>query len=137
MDGHEHAPLLQAGPATLTWLADERVAVLRFVEAGVGGGEEADRLTEVLERRLGTDPGPFQLLVDCSQIADVDAAWRTRWAEFFKAHSDGAVVAWFNASPKVQLAILMFRRGVGVRGEAFETETEARDYLAATPPSAR
>lgn len=120
----------RAGPATLTWDDDERLAVLRFVEPGAGGLEDAEELTGKLAGWTAEDPGPYRLLVDCSEIADVDAGWRATWAECLAQHAHAVTVAWFNATPHIQLVILMFKKGTGVPGEAFATEREARAWLA-------
>ena len=120
------------GAAELTWDRDTRSGVLRFVdEAGSAGRPEAVQLTADLEGWLGDGREPFELLVDCTEIASVDAGWRQTWADFFTEHRDHAVLAWFNANPEVALIITMFRKGTGVVGEAFGDEQEARRYLAA------
>lgn len=119
------------GAAELTWDPVARAGVLRFVdEAGSAGGPEAEKLTADLERWVGPSREAFELLVDCTQIATVDAAWRQTWADFFTEHRDHAVLAWFNANPEVGLMITMFRKGTGVTGEVFEREEDAREYLA-------
>lgn len=121
------------GAAELTWDPDDRTAILRFVdELGEAGGPEAVQLTGDLDRWLddGDSTAPFQLLVDCTEIRSIDAAWRQAWADFFIARRDHATVAWFDASPQVALIITMFRKATGVTGQAFATEVEARDYLA-------
>lgn len=120
---------LRVGPTELTWSPDARLATLRFVASGTGGADEAQQLTAELERHLTAAPGPFRFLVDCGEMVDVDAGWRAVWAEVFKEHAHEAVIAWFNANPKIQVIILMFRRGLGVEGEVFATEDEARAYL--------
>jgi hypothetical protein len=118
------------GPAVLAWDPAARLGVLRFVEPGVGGLLEAKRLTEQLRTWVDDgDGGPFRLLVDCAEMVDVDAGWRNIWGEFFKRERDRSVVGWFNAGPRIQLVILMFRKGTGVTGEAFPTEAAARAYL--------
>lgn len=119
------------GAAQLTWDADARSATLEFVdEAGRAGRAEAEHLLRELVRWIGDDREPFEMLVDCTEIAHIDAAWRQLWADFFTEHRDHATLAWFNANPEVGLIITMFRKGTGVVGESFETETEAREYLA-------
>ncbi len=124
------------GAAELVWDEGARQGTLRFVdEAAAAGGAEAEHLTRDFERWLTDSPaGPFTLLVDCTEIASLDAGWRQGWADFFLAHREDARLAWFNASPEVALIVTMFRKGTGVRGEAFATEREARDYLAARAP---
>lgn len=118
------------GAAELTWDGEARSAVLRFVdEAGSAGRREAEQLAGDLERWVGPGREPFELLVDCTQIASIDAAWRQLWADFFVAHRDHAVLAWFNANPEIDLIVTMFRKGTGVTGEVFATEEEARLYL--------
>lgn len=117
------------GAAELTWDPDTRFGVLRFVdESGSAGRPEAVHLTTDLERWVG-DEEPFQFLVDCTQIRAIDAAWRQTWADFFTAHRDHAVLAWFNASPEIDLIVTMFRKGTGVTGEVFADEADARAYL--------
>jgi hypothetical protein len=126
----ETAAVVQAGPVALAWDEGARLATLRFVEHGVGSGPEAERLTGRLRQWVDEQPGgPFRLLVDCSEMVDVDAAWRSIWGDVFKQVRDRAVVGWFNANPRVRLAIIMFKKGTGVAGEAFATEAEARTYL--------
>jgi hypothetical protein len=118
------------GAAELTWDPDTRFGVLRFVdESGSAGGPGAKHLTTDLERWVG-DEEPFQFLVDCTEIGTIDAAWRQTWADFFTAHRDHAVLAWFNASPEIDLIVTMFRKGTGVTGDVFADEAEARAYLA-------
>ncbi|MEX1164917.1 MAG: hypothetical protein WEB03_15205 [Nitriliruptor sp.] len=121
------------GAAELVWDEQTREGLLHFVdEAAAAGSPEAEQLTGDFERWLEDAPaGRFRLLVDCTEIASIDAGWRQGWADFFLGHRDEAVIAWFNASPEVALIITMFRKGTGVRGEAFATEQEAREYLAA------
>lgn len=120
------------GAAELTWDPEARFAVLRFVdEAGSAGRAEAEHLIAALERGVGISRAEFRLLVDCTEIASIDAAWRQLWADFFTTHRDHAVLAWFNASPQIELIVTMFRKGTGVTGETFATEEEARAYLAA------
>jgi hypothetical protein len=123
------ATVVRAGPTELRWDPDTRLAELRFVEPGTGGGDEAERLTSQLARWVDEDGGSFRLLVDCSEMVDVDAAWRQSWGTYFQEARDRAVVGWFNASARIRLVIIMFRKATGVVGEAFETEAEARDYL--------
>lgn len=118
------------GAAELTWDPDRRSAVLRFVdETGTAGRAEAEQLTGDLERWLGGEREPFDLLVDCTEIRAIDAAWRQLWADFFIEHRDHAVLAWFNANPEIALIVTMFRKGTGVEGEAFPDEEDARAYL--------
>jgi hypothetical protein len=118
------------GAAELTWDPDTRFGVVRFVdESGSAGGPEAKHLITALERWVG-DQGPFQILVDCTELEAVDAAWRQMWADFFTSHRDHGVIAWFNASPQIHLIVTMFRKGTGVTGDVFANEAEARAYLA-------
>jgi hypothetical protein len=122
--------IVSEGPAELTWDPTVRLARLRFTAAGQGGGPEAARLTRQLGQWVDEgDGGPFRLLVDCSEIVDVDAAWRSTWGSFFKQQRDRSTIGWFNASSRIRLVIIMFKKGTGVVGEAFETEAEARAYL--------
>jgi hypothetical protein len=121
---------IRAGPTELTWDPIARTATLRFVEEGEGGREEAERLTAQLSTWVGDpDPEPYQLLVDCSSMVDIDAGWRTTWAEYFKDHREHATIAWFNASPWIRLIILLFKKATGIRGEIFGEEAEARRWL--------
>jgi hypothetical protein len=122
--------VVRAGPTELRWDPVIRLAELRFVEPGTGGGVEAERLTSQLARWADEDEGDFRLLVDCSAMVDVDAAWRQTWGTYFQQVRDRAVVGWFNASARIRLVIIMFKKATGVVGEAFETEAEAREYLA-------
>jgi hypothetical protein len=121
------------GAAELVWDAETRRGTLRFVDpAGHAGGAEAAQLTTDLAAWLGADgdeDAPFSLLVDCTEIGSIDAAWRQLWADFFLAHRDHAHLAWFNATPQIALIVTMFRKGTGVRGEAFDQEADARAYL--------
>lgn len=121
------------GAAELVWDADARAATLRFVDvAGHAGGREAEQLSTDLGGWLaeaGAEDAPFSLLVDCTEIRSIDAAWRRVWADFFIARRTRARVAWFNATPEVALVITMFRKGTGVRGEVFVEEAEARAYI--------
>jgi hypothetical protein len=125
--------VVREGPVELQWDPATRLAELRFVEAGRGGGVEAERLTTQLARWVDEEQGrDFRLLVDCSEMVDVDAAWRHTWGTYFQQVRDRSVVGWFNASARIRLVIIMFKKGTGVVGEAFETEAEARDYLERT-----
>lgn len=129
------AEVSRLGAAELSWDPEARSAVLRFVdEQGSAGRDEAEQLTGDLERWLDGSREPFELLVDCTEIASIDAAWRQRWADFFTDHRDHAVIAWFNANPEIALIVTMFRKGTEVAGEAFATEDEARAYLAERRP---
>jgi hypothetical protein len=121
--------VVRAGPTELRWDPATRLAELRFVEPGTGGGPEAESLTTQLGRWADEDGGHFRLLVDCSEMVDVDAAWRNIWGSFFQQERVRSTVGWFNASARIRLVIIMFRKGTGVVGEAFETEGEARAYL--------
>ncbi|MEX2627628.1 MAG: hypothetical protein WD225_12145 [Ilumatobacteraceae bacterium] len=120
-----------AGPTQLTWDPLERFAVLRFLEPGEGGRTEAETLVAQLGEWVGEPPAPYQLLVDCSEMVDVDASWRAIWGEHFRAHREVASLSWFNANPRIQLIVLMFIKGTGVHGEPFEHEVDARAWLAA------
>jgi hypothetical protein len=116
------------GAVELVWDPQTRLAILRFMRPGVGSQREAERLTEQLE--TWTDgAGLFRLLVDCSDMVDVDAGWRATWGDYFKRARDRAVIGWFNADARIRLVIIMFKKGTGVTGEAFETEAEARAYV--------
>jgi hypothetical protein len=126
----EGAPaVVSVGPTELRWDPATRLAELRFTEPGSGGGAEAERLTTQLAQWVEQEGGSFRLLVDCAEMVDVDAAWRQTWGTYFQQVRDRAVVGWFNASARIRLVIIMFRKGTGVVGEAFETEAEARAYL--------
>ncbi|MEX2505183.1 MAG: hypothetical protein WD378_10045 [Egicoccus sp.] len=121
-----------AGPTELEWDDRARFATLRFLEAGVGGRDEAEALVaQLLEWVSQPELRPYRLLVDCSEMVDVDASWRATWGEHFRAHRDIATLSWFNANPRIQLIVLMFIKGTGVTGEPFEREADARAYLAA------
>jgi hypothetical protein len=122
--------VVEVGPVELSWDPEVRLARLRFTEPGTGGGPEAERLTAQLASWVDEGGGgPFRLLVDCSEMVDVDAAWRTTWGNFFKEERDRSTIGWFNASARIRLVIIMFKKGTGVTGEAFESESEARAYL--------
>lgn len=118
-----------AGPAQLEWDPTTRSAVLRFVEQGEGGRAEATTLSEQLDTWVGQPPQPYDFLVDCSEMVDVDASWRAIWGEYFRRHNEVATLSWFNANPRIQLLILMFLKGTGVHGQPFEHESEARAWL--------
>jgi hypothetical protein len=117
----------RVGPVTLTWEPQPRIATLRFVEEGVGGREEAEQLTRALDGWVGEDL--YGLLVDCSEMVDVDAGWRTTWGEYYRTNRDQATIAWFDANARIRLVILMFRRGTGVHGRSFGDEADARAWL--------
>jgi hypothetical protein len=117
----------RVGPVLLTWSPEERLARLSFVEPGVGGRTEAEVLAQQLEE--WTDGGPFGVLVDCSDIVDADAGWRSVFGQWFRDRRERGRIAWFNANPRVRLLVLMFRKGTGVHGRAFATEAEARAWL--------
>jgi hypothetical protein len=133
-DGVEVA---RQGPVELRWDPRRRLGELRFVETGVGVGADAEALVARLRAWIDAGAGgAFRLLVDCSEMVDVDAGWRNTWGDFFKRERGRGTLGWFNAGPRIRLAIIMFRKGTGVTGEAFGTEAEARAYLeraAATP----
>jgi hypothetical protein len=125
------------GAAELVWEAEARHGTLRFVdERGRAGGPEAEKLTRDLAAFAAEGPAdaPFTFLVDCTEIASIDAAWRQTWADFFAAHRHRARMAWFNASPEIDLIITMFRKGTGVEGETFAEEADARAYLGVEAP---
>lgn len=119
-----------AGPAELTWDRAARFATLRFVEAGEGGRDAANDLKDALLAWVGNPAEPYDFLVDCSEIVDVDASWRAIWGDHFRAHRDVATVSWFNANPRIQLVVVLFIKGTGVNGKPFEHEAEARAWLA-------
>lgn len=121
--------VVQVGPVELTWQPDRRLATMRFVEEGIGGKVEAQTLSAQLTAWAGEPGERYRLLVDCSEIVDVDAGWRAVWAKHFRADRDVARVAWFNANARVRLIILMFRKGTQVEGRAFATEQEAEEWL--------
>jgi hypothetical protein len=122
--------VIQAGPVELSWDEASRLGALRFVESGMGTGPDAERLTTQLRTWIdGGSGGPFRLLVDCSEMVDVDAGWRNTWGDFFKSQKERGTVGWFNAGPRIRLVIIMFQKGTGVAGKAFATEAEARAYL--------
>jgi hypothetical protein len=122
--------MIQEGPVELSWDADTRLGALRFVESGVGTGRDAERLTTQFRTWVdGGEGGPFRLLVDCSEMVDVDAGWRNTWGDFFKSQRHRGTVGWFNAGARIRLVIIMFQKGTGVAGKAFATEAEARRYL--------
>jgi hypothetical protein len=128
--------VVREGPVQLSWDADARLATLRFIAPGVGGRDEAERIVGQLETWIDEgDGGAFRLLVDCSSMVDVDAAWRNIWGDFFKRVRDRGTVGWFNASARIRLVIIMFQKGTGVTGAAFETEAEARAYLEQVAPA--
>lgn len=118
-----------AGPIRLEWDPDDRFAVLRFLEPGEGGRESAELLVAQLAAWVGEPPAPYCLLVDCSEMVDVDASWRATWSEHFRRHRDVALLSWFNANHRIQLIVLMFIKGTGAHGQAFEHEAEARAWL--------
>lgn len=119
----------RSGPVRLTWDPDARWGVVRFAEPGTGGRPEAEELAVVLDEWLGSPPQPFRMLVDAGQMVDVDAGWRAAWGQFFRERRDAATLAWFDANARLRLLILMFRKGTGVHGRAFETEDEAVAWL--------
>lgn len=120
-----------AGPAELEWDDVERFATLRFIEPGTGGRDEAEALTtQLVEWVSQPELRHYRLLVDCSEMVDVDASWRATWSEHFRAHRDTATLSWFNANPRIQLIVLMFLKGTGVEGKPFASEADARAYLA-------
>ena len=126
-----------AGPTELEWDDVRRYATLRFVESGVGGRDEAEMLSAQLADWVGQpELRPYRLLVDCSEMVDVDASWRAIWGEHFRAHREIATLAWFNANPRIQLIVLMFLKGTGAKGRPFEHEADARAYLDAEDPAA-
>jgi hypothetical protein len=126
----EGAEVARQGPVELRWDPGRRFGELRFVEPGTGDGPVAAALVAQFRAWLDVAAGgSFRLLVDCSEMVDVDAGWRNTWGDFFKRERDRGTVGWFNAGPRIRLAIIMFRKGTGVTGEAFETEAEARAYL--------
>lgn len=130
MDANE----MRTGPVALSWDATSRTARLAFVEPGVGGRQEAEDLSRQLDAWMGPE-GPFRVLVDCSDLVDADAGWRAVFGEWFRGRKDRAVIAWFNANPRVRLLILLFRKGTGVHGRAFATEEEARSWLEGEAPA--
>lgn len=135
--GHVGIEIRKVGPTELEWDEARRYATLRFVEPGTGGRDEAETLTTALAAWVGGPaPAPYRLLVDCSEMVDVDASWRAIWSEHFRAHRDVAVLAWFNANPRIQLIVLMFLKGTGAKGRPFASEAEARAYLDAEDPAA-
>lgn len=122
--------VISCGPAQLEWDGATRFAVVRFVEAGVGGRVEAETLSEQLRAWVGDPAEPYDFLVDCSEMVDVDASWRAIWGEYFREHNQVATLSWFNANPRIQLLILMFLKGTGIHGKPFEHEVDARAWLA-------
>lgn len=127
----------RAGPVELEWEDDRRYATLRFVEPGVGGREEAETLTIQLADWVGEpELRPYRLLVDCSEMVDVDASWRAIWGDYFRTHRDVATLAWFNANPRIHLIVLVFLKGTGAKGRPFASEADARAYLDAEDPAA-
>lgn len=113
----------------MTWEPKGRLAHIFFTAPTDAHGEDAQALTSQLTAWLGPTVQPFGLLGDGGKLARLDAAYRSTWGRFFKAHRDQAHLAFYNMNPVVRLAAEMFRLGTGIDMKAFATEEEARAWL--------
>jgi hypothetical protein len=113
----------------MTWDPRGRLAHISFTAPTEATGEDARVLTEQLAAWVGPGQEPFGLLGDGGKLARLDAAYRSTWGRFFKAHRGHVHLGFYNMSPLVRLAAEMFRLGTGIDMKAFETEQEARAWL--------
>lgn len=125
---------LERSGIELTWDPDVRVAVFRFLQQGTNAtGKDARVFLEAIGEWTRPPDASWAMLVDCSQLSNVDAGWRSAFSAHFKHERHRASVAWFNANALVRTMVLMFvtamRFGGPFKGKAFATEEEARSWL--------
>lgn len=125
---------LEIDGVELVWDPDARLAVFRFLREGAAArGANAPAFLDAF-REWTQPPGvPWAVLVDCSQLSNVDAAWRSAFSSYFKAEREHVSVSWFNANALVRTMVLMFVTAMRLtgpfNGKAFGTEEEARSWL--------
>lgn len=125
-------PSITSGPAFLSWDPATRLMELRATAPGSRvDGPAARALRAQAAEWIGPDPAPFTILVDVGDVADVDAEWRAEWAAFFRERRDLVTLAYYNANALLRVIIRMFLLGTRVHGRVFESESEARAWLAA------
>jgi hypothetical protein len=125
---------LERGGIELTWDPDVRLAVFRFLQQDTAAtGKDAQAFLGAVDEWKQPPDAPWAMLVDCSQLSNVDAAWRSAFSAYFKNERQRASVAWFNANALVRTMVLMFvtamRLAGPFNGRAFATEEEARSWL--------
>lgn len=117
----------------LTWWPSDRLARMAFSEDNqTPDGADARIVSAQLEQWVaGGEPWGF--LVDCSSIETAQAGWRNLFSKFFNEHRVASRIAWYGASPHMQVVIRMFATGLRASGpligEPFATEDEARAFL--------
>lgn len=125
---------LERNGIELTWDPETRLAVFRFSQENTAArGEDARAFLEAVREWTQPPEVRWGMLVDCSQLSNVDAGWRSEFSSHFKHERNRAAVAWFNANALVRTMVLMFvtamRLAGPFRGKAFATEEEARSWL--------
>jgi hypothetical protein len=125
---------LERSGIELTWDPHVRLAVFRFLrEDTAATGADARAFLDAVEEWTQPPDARWGMLVDCSQLSNVDAAWRSAFSAHFKHERHRASVAWFNANALVRTMVLMFVTAMRLAGpfdgKAFATEEEARSWL--------
>lgn len=118
----------------LTWDPDARLAVFRFLKPDVTArGKDAQFFLDAVRDWTTDSDAPWGMLVDCGQLSNVDAGWRSAFSSYYKNERHRASVAWFNANALVRTMVLMFVTAMRVsgafNGKAFATEEGARSWL--------
>jgi hypothetical protein len=121
--------IVTTGAIDMTWDAETRLAVIRFVRETQATGKDAVVLVDALTGWIGTEGEPFGLLGDGGRLSGLDAEYRSVWGKFLRQHRRDAYLAFFNMNAIVRIAAEMFRVGTRLRLKAFAGEQEARAWL--------
>lgn len=118
----------------LTWSAPERLIRIKVTEPNwIGTGKRAEEIINQIKEWTRGLTGRYRLLVNCAQLASVDASWRAVFYRHFRTESPRVYVAWFHASPFMKVIITMFIMAIRFQtpfeGQVFESEPQARAWL--------
>ncbi|MCW2920622.1 MAG: hypothetical protein JWL76_496 [Thermoleophilia bacterium] len=119
----------------LSWWPTARLARMAFSDDNqTPDGADARVVSAQLEQWITGDE-PWGFLVDCSSIETAQAGWRNLFSKFFHEQRSASRIAWYGASPHMQVIIRMFVTGLRASGpligEPYATEDEARAFLRA------
>lgn len=122
---------LELGGFAMSWDPQTRCIEVRLTTPGARlGRAEAEQLLPMWRAAVGDPPAPYGLLVDAAGMVTADAHWRASAAELTVEHATVLSQAYYNADPEVRVSATMFLKATGGRGRVFETEEQARAWLA-------